>query len=44
MTRSIDPEARFLYVAGNQLEQVVTETGAIPDDVSNVEPEHNDHQ
>lgn len=40
ITRFIDSEAEFIYVAKNQVEQVVKETGAIPYDVPNVELGH----
>ncbi len=40
ITRFIDSEAEFIYVAKNQVEQVVTEMGAIPYDVPNVELGH----
>jgi len=40
ITRFIDSEAQFIYVAKNQVEQVVKETGAIPYDVPNVELGH----
>ena len=42
ITRFIDSEAEFIYVAKNQVEQVVTEMGAIPYDVPNVELGHKD--
>jgi hypothetical protein len=42
ITRFVDSEAEFLYVAKNQVEQVVKETGAIPYDVPNVELGHKD--
>ena len=42
ITRFIDSEAEFIYVARNQVEQVVKETGAIPYDVPNVELGHKD--
>ena len=42
ITRFIDSEAEFIYVAKNQVEQVVKETGAIPYDVPNVELGHKD--
>jgi hypothetical protein len=42
ITRFIDSEAEFLYIAKNQVEQVVKETGAIPYDVPNVELGHKD--
>jgi hypothetical protein len=40
IARFIDSEAEFIYVAKNQVEQVVTEMGAIPYDVPNVELGH----
>jgi len=40
ITRFIDSEAEFIYVAKNQVEKVVTEMGAIPYDVPNVELGH----
>ena len=42
ITRFIDSEAEFIYIAKNQIEQVVKETGAIPYDVPNVELGHKD--
>lgn len=42
ITRFIDSEAEFIYVAKNQVEQVAKETGAIPYDVANVELGHKD--
>jgi hypothetical protein len=42
ITRFIDSEAEFIYVAKNQVEQVVKETGAIPYDVPNAELGHKD--
>ncbi len=42
ITRFIDSEAEFIYVAKNQVEQVVKETGAIPYDVPNIELGHKD--
>ncbi len=42
ITRFIDSEAEFIYVARNRVEQVVKETGAIPYDVPNVELGHKD--
>lgn len=42
ITRFVDSEAEFIYVAKNQVEQVVRETGAIPYDVPNVELGHKD--
>lgn len=42
ITRFIDSEAEFIYVAKNQVEQLVKETGAIPYDVPNVELGHKD--
>ncbi len=42
ITRFIDSEAEFIYVAKNQVEKVVTEMGAIPYDVPNVELGHKD--
>ncbi|MEW6401131.1 MAG: chromate resistance protein ChrB domain-containing protein [Chloroflexota bacterium] len=40
--RFIDSEAEFLFVPKNQIEKVVTETGAIPYDTDNVELGHVD--
>ena len=40
ITRFVDSEAEFIYVAKNQVEQVVKETGAIPYDVPNVQLGH----
>jgi hypothetical protein len=42
ITRFVDSEAEFIYVAKNQVEQVVKEIGAIPYDVPNVELGHKD--
>ena len=42
ITRFVDSEAEFIYVAKNQVEQAVKETGAIPYDVPNVELGHKD--
>ncbi|GAP08618.1 MAG TPA: chromate resistance protein [Anaerolinea thermolimosa] len=42
ITRFIDSEAEFIFVARNQVEQVVKETGAIPYDVPDVELGHKD--
>lgn len=42
ITRFIDSEAEFIYVAQNQVDQVIKETGAIPYDVPNVELGHKD--
>ena len=42
ITRFIDSEAEFIFVAKNQVEQVVKETGAIPYDVPNIELGHKD--
>lgn len=42
ITRFIDSQAEFIYVAKSQVEQVVKETGAIPYDVPNVELGHKD--
>ncbi|HNE05937.1 MAG TPA: chromate resistance protein [Anaerolineales bacterium] len=42
ITRFIDSEAELIYVAKNQVEQTVKETGAIPYDVPNVELGHKD--
>jgi hypothetical protein len=42
ITRFIDSEAEFIYVAKNQVEHVVKETGATPYDVPNVELGHKD--
>jgi len=42
ITRFIDSEAEFIYVAKNQVERMVKETGAIPFDVPNVELGHKD--
>lgn len=40
--RFVDSEAEFIFVAKNQVEQVVKETGAIPYDVPTVELGHKD--
>lgn len=42
ITRFVDSEAEFIYVAKSRVEQVVKETGAIPYDVPNVELGHKD--
>lgn len=42
ITRFIDSQAEFIYVAKNQVGQVVRETGAIPYDVVDVELGHKD--
>lgn len=42
ITRFIDSQAEFIYVARNQVGQVVRETGAIPYDVPDVELGHKD--
>ena len=42
ITRFIDSEAEFLFVPGNQIEQVAAETGAIPYDARGVELGHVD--
>ncbi len=42
ITRFVDSEAEFIYVAKNQVERVVAETGAIPYDVPDVELGHKD--
>jgi len=42
ISRFIDSEAEFIFVAKNQVERVVRETGAIPFDVPNVELGHKD--
>ena len=42
ITRFVDSEAEFIYVAKNQVEEVVREMGAIPYDVPNVELGHKD--
>jgi len=42
ITRFIDSEAEFLFVPGNQIEQVAAETGAIPYDARGVELGHID--
>lgn len=42
ITRFIDSEAEFIYVAKGQVDQVVKETAAIPYDVPNVELGHRD--
>lgn len=42
ISRFIDSEAEFIFVARSQVEQAVKETGAIPYDVSNVELGHRD--
>jgi hypothetical protein len=40
ITRFVDSDAEFLYVPKNQIDQVVSETGAIPYDVPGVELGH----
>ena len=40
ITRFVDSEAEFLFVAANQIEKVVAETGAIPFDAPGVELGH----
>ena len=40
IARFIDPQAEFIYVAGDRVMQAATETGAIPYDVPNVEYGH----
>jgi len=42
ISRFVDSEAEFVFVAKNQVEQVVKEMGAIPYDVRNVELGHKD--
>ena len=42
ITRFIDSEAEFLFVPGNQIEKVASETGAIPYDARGVELGHVD--
>ncbi len=42
ITRFIDNEAEFLFVAKSQIEQVAKETGAIPFDAPGVELGHKD--
>lgn len=42
ITRFVDSDAEFLYVPGNQIEQVARETGAIPFDAPGVELGHHD--
>lgn len=42
ISRFIDSEAEFIFVARNQVEEVVKETGAIPYDVPHVELGHKD--
>lgn len=42
ITRFVDSEAEFIFVAKNRVEQVVKETGAIPFDVPYVELGHKD--
>lgn len=42
ISRFVDSEAEFIFVAKNQVERVVRETGAIPFDVPNVELGHKD--
>lgn len=42
ITRFVDSEADFIYVAKSQVEQVIKETAAIPYDVPNVELGHKD--
>ena len=40
ITRFVDSEAEFLFVAASQIEKVTTETGAIPFDAPGVELGH----
>ncbi len=42
ITRFIDNQAEFLFVPASQIEQVVTETGAIPFDAPGVELGHHE--
>jgi len=42
ITRFIDNQAEFLFVPGNQIENVVKETGAVPYDAPGVELGHVD--
>lgn len=42
ITRFVDSEAEFIFVAKNQVDQTVKEMGAIPYDVPNVELGHKD--
>ncbi len=42
ITRFIDNEAEFLFVARSQVEQIVADTGAIPFDAPGVELGHKD--
>lgn len=42
ISRFVDSQAEFIYVARNQVDRVVAETGAIPFDVANVELGHKD--
>ncbi len=42
ITRFIDNEAEFLFVAKNQIDKVVAETGAIPFDAPGVELGHHE--
>ena len=42
ITRFVDSQAEFIFVAKNQVERVVREMGAIPYDVANVELGHKD--
>jgi hypothetical protein len=42
IARFVDSEAEFIFVAKNQVEQVVKETGAIPFDFPNAELGHKD--
>jgi hypothetical protein len=44
ITRFIDSEAEFLFVAASRIEQVVKETGAIPFDIPGVELGHVDRR
>lgn len=44
ISRFIDSDAEFLFVSKSQVEQVVTDSGAIPFDAPNVELGHRDGQ
>ncbi len=44
ITRFIDNQAEFLFVAGSQVEKISAETGAVPYDVPGVELGHRDNR
>ena len=44
ITRFVDSNAEFLFVPANQIEKVVTETGAIPFDAPGVELGHHENR